>query len=162
MSRNSVKRVLIILGVVTAASIAFIWGVKSWNKKQEIQDVATARDWAGLAPFPHSAHNLQVFRNDTLTWTAYCVKFSAAPQEINAFLARSPGLKAKPGEVFSPKHQYTDAHFSDRDIFKRSAPWFNRTITLHGRRYTTEWQGNYGDIVINDITNTVYIYVYNS
>lgn len=170
------RRLKVLLAI---GGLACIGGFVAWQiKAAQNRDFTTAREMAGLAPYPASARDMRVYCNGHLFWTGYYVRFSASSGEIKAFLAASPSLKEKAPEIFSPKHQYLplpagqnasdlldspNAYFQDYGVVvKASAPWFNRTIKQAGRRYCIQYNDNNGEVVVDDVRHIVYVYVYDS
>ena len=168
ITKNRVFAVLII-GAITVVTVG--WIAAAYRKAETAKELAVTRRWAGLAPLPSGASDVRVVENSTLTWTGYYLRFVATPQQINAFIALSPGLRGKSAEIFSPAHQYLPApdrklDMSDPKVAANSyffeAPWFDRAVRQSGRRYIVSWQGNFGELVVNDANHTVYIYVADS
>ncbi len=170
-AKSSKIAVVIVLMALTAFVAAVIFPPQS-----DARNLAAARKQAGLAPLPPSARDIRTFRNSTLTWTAYHIKFQASPDEINTFLTSSPGLQVRKSERFNRSHPYLPlpagggdytrptppAYFRDAEYVRQSAPWFDRTVTQAGRRYKIEHSEVYGEVVVNDATNTVLIYMADS
>ena len=157
------------MGIIVVGVIG--WGVTAYNKANTAKQIAETRRWAGLAPLPASAADVRVFENPTFTWTGYYLRFRATSGQINAFLAASPGLKGKQPEVFSPKNQYLPmpkqgTDMGDPNVAAHSyffeALWFNRAVRQSGRKYKVNWQGNSGEVAVDDSSHVVYVYVYDS
>src|SRR5207249_7924258 len=68
--------------------------------------IRTAREEGGLGPLPPSATDVRTYGWSNGFASGRYIRFSAPPQEIDAFLAASPGLKGVNPERFSPKHMY--------------------------------------------------------
>lgn len=163
--------VVVILMASTALFAAVLFPPQS-----DARNLAVACKQAGLAPLPPSARDIRTFRNSTLTWTAYHIKFRASPDEINAFLTSSPGLQVRTVKRFNRWHPYLPlpvgggdysrstppAYFHDAGYVRQSAPWFDRTVTQAGRRYEIERGEVYGEVVVNDVTDTVFVYMADS
>jgi hypothetical protein len=116
--------------------------------------IRAAREQGGLAPLPPSATDVHTDGWSTGFSSARYIRFKAKPQEIEAFLATSPGLKGVSPERFSPKHMYLPypkhTPNSDEELeesvrhkyFSLNGPsWYNPTIRVTGCRYAISWHG---------------------
>ena len=101
--------------------------------------------------------------------------FRASPQDIEAFLTGSPSLKGATPEVFSPAHMRLPrpAHGSHESLERAheyydpealQPSWFDTAVRVKGRRYLippdpNRKGHNWGAVIVNDETNTVYVSV---
>ena len=126
-------------------------------------------DGEEFAPLPASATNVKAYR-----WTAgfayeAWVRFTASPDDVEAFLATSPELRGAEPEHFSRDRMLIarppdeDAHADKGDskphVYAPPSPfspsWYVPEIREKGRRYKSP--AGY-TVIVNDATGTVYIY----
>jgi len=126
-----------------------------------------------LADLPVGANDVRIDGSSNLFTSCYRIRFKATPDEIEAFVACSPGLRGIAVEQFTPEHMYlpspdfrngTDA---DGHCYYRTArdyPWFDPTIRVKGRRFEIpqDHNANYGEVLLNAETQTVFIWVAHS
>jgi hypothetical protein len=136
-------------------------------------NVSTPLHWLNLAPeLPASATNIRVKEQDTFTWTEFYVMFHASHQAIHEFLAASPGVETSKAEFFTPSYHLLpmstlggyspDAdYWQDDPYIHTNVPWFDPTLHGNGRRFKIENGNYYGELVVIDDTDTVYLFVYN-
>lgn len=171
---NRLKTAIVGLAAVIGIALAVFQTARVGSAPA--RQVAAARAWAGLAPLPPSATQVRASEEGAFTWTAYYVRFSAPPEDINAFLAASPGLRGERPEIFTARHKLLPGPARGQSLTARqltdgnsyilyglpSPSWFDRTVRTSGRRYNIHHGGNYGEVVVNDASHTVYVYVADS
>ncbi len=130
-----------------------------------------------LAGLPASATNVKAEGWSGIFTGEDYLMFQADPKEINRFIAGSVSLKGQKPQVFSPEKMYVpmdsdgehktgytmegepkhEYFFTD----KYSPKWYDPTIRVRGRKYEipSEKMHNWGSVIVNDQTNTVYIWV---
>jgi hypothetical protein len=138
-----------------------------------------AREQGNLAPLPPSATDLRTDGWSNGFSSARYLRFKAKPQEIEQFLAASPGLKGVRPERFHARHMYLPyPALSSWETGKMEEElkepvrhhyfslhglpeWYNPTIRIKGRRYAIPWhdKGYYGEIVVDDVDHEVFICV---
>jgi len=130
-----------------------------------------------LAELPQSAKNIKAEGwNSIFTGEDYLM-FCATPKDIEKFIAESPSIKDTEPEIFSLDKMYLpyyepndftddadwDAYYKHKYFFthKSQPEWYKIEIRLKGRRYEIPSfeHHNWGSVIINDETNTVYINV---
>jgi len=83
-------------------------GIAAYCKlTEESSIVATALRWSNLAPLPKNATVLSAKREGGWTWRGYRVRFNANQQDIEEWLAKSPGIKTAEVALPSSKTQVT-------------------------------------------------------
>lgn len=130
-----------------------------------------------LAKLPQSATDIKAEGwNSIFTGEDYLM-FCATPEDIEKFIAESPSIKDTKPDIFSSDKMYLpyyepndftddadwDAYFRHKyfQTHKGQPEWYNIEIRLKGRRYEIPSfeHHNWGSVIINDETNTVYINV---
>ena len=117
----------------------------------------TVLTWAKLAPLPESAQNLKVDTRPVISrgrvvpyFYSLCIKFQADPNDINDFIANSPGLdksRCRPLVVL----------LRSDDV----PTWWSTDQTTSGRAYTCIKQKDIdGAIFVYDDSHTVRISLY--
>jgi hypothetical protein len=139
--------------------------------------IHAAREQGTLAPLPPSATGVRTDGWSTGFSSARYIRFKAKPQEIEQFLAASPGLKGVHPERFHARHRYLpypnsgprtkegmDEYLRDKYFSLNGPPWYNPTVRTRGRRYAIPWHGNgyYGEVVVDDVAHVVFIYTSDS
>ena len=91
-------------------------------------------EWGRLAPFPGSAQNLKVSAEGWMFTWAFRVTFTAPPEDIEVWVADSPGLQGQTPE----------------------------NIDSDTRKYVISPGGaaQYAEVVVDDRTNSVQVYAY--
>jgi hypothetical protein len=129
-----------------------------------------------LADLPASASDVKAEGWSSLFSGTDYLMFKAAPKDIEKFITESKSIDASP-KVFNENHQYLPApnnpelrqaidtnEYSQNEYFYRNSDWpewFDPTINKKGRIYEIPGMNghNWGEIIINDETNTLYIWV---
>lgn len=125
-----------------------------------------------LAAIPESATDLRIDGPSNLFSSTYHIRFRASAEDIDEFIRNSPGLNGVLPTRFDANYQHLP-FFKDDEIRKAEHeyfgideryPWFNPTIKTRGRKYKIpqDHDANYGEVIINDETNVVYITVSHS
>lgn len=133
-----------------------------------------------LAALPPSATEIQASGWGGLFTGEDYLMFRATAEDIDKFVASSPSIKDVHPEIFTSEHMhlpYTkkktsppnegpEAYFKHKHFFPGSIcpTWYNPTIRGKGRKYEIPPDPNipghnWGSVIINDETNTVYINV---
>ena len=133
-----------------------------------------------LASLPNSATEIKTNGWHGMFTGSDYLMFEASPAEINAWLSRCESIKGIKPMAFTPKHKYTiyrdekdfkndedyEEYFQHEHFFpfKDWPNWYNPTIETRGRKYEIPGDQkkkghNWGSIIVNDETNTVYIWV---
>jgi hypothetical protein len=185
-SRGLLKgRPFAIAGIITSAIpivligmfiLWFAYRLSSGMKLSARKPEAILKD-GRLAELPVSATDIKAEGwNGIFTGECYLV-FCATPEDIEKFIAESPSIKDTEPEIFSSEKMYLpycepndftydadlEAYFEHKYFFPRKSQpeWYNIAIRLKGRRYEIPAfkHHNWGSVIINDETNTVYINV---
>jgi len=136
-------------------------------------DVRRALRMGRLAKLPRSASQIQAGGSSSRYAATLYVRFVAAPEDIERFVADSAGLKGVVAEQFGPDHMYlpyrmyaslgaeADRHAYFAELDPRY-PWFDPTIRGRGRRYAIppDERGQRGEVVIDDERYVVFIKVW--
>lgn len=130
-----------------------------------------------LAELPESAADIEAEGWDGIFTGEDYLMFRATLEGIEKFIAESPSIKDTEPEIFSSKKMYLpyhepndfadeadwEDHYNHKYFFpqKDQPEWYDITIKLKGRRYKIPAfeHHNWGSVIINDETNTVYINV---
>ena len=130
-----------------------------------------------LAKLPQSAADIKAEGWSGIFTGEDYLMFCATPEDIEKFIAESPSIKDTEPEIFSLDKMYLpyyepndftddkdwETYFRHKYFFRhKSQPqWYNIEIRLKGRRYEIPSfkHHNWGSVIINDETNTVYINV---
>ena len=133
-----------------------------------------------LADLPESATEVKVYGWGGIFTGEDYLMFRATHEDIEKFIAKSPSLKGATPEIFDSEHMhlpyqkeeeyYTDEELENRYKQKYFFPshmdpkWYDLTIKVKGRKYgipgdPNEEGHNWGSVLINDETDTVYISV---
>ncbi len=128
-----------------------------------------------LADLPASARNVKVETSGNMFSRQFWLKFEATPEDIEAFIAASPGLKGIAPEYIGSKQPHAPlvenattngitevAEQETQDFGElKNKPiwWIKKEAGKRQRRFKIPWDKyqNYGEVVIDDETNTVYI-----
>lgn len=130
--------------------------------------------YAQLAPLPESATDVRFYSWSSPFSGEDFVRFTADPNDVERFLANSPALWGQQPERFSetrkrleyPEDSQGNVSFpqdGQHEYFipRRTAPaWFKQVILGPARRYPLQ-PPRYqlpGEVLVDDETNTVYIY----
>jgi len=171
--RRRWKRGLLI-AVVTCVALCVLGGVLlPWWLRQE--NLRVTLRLGRLADLPTGAHDVRIDGSSSLFSSCYYLRFQAPADAIEAFVAASPGLRGLVAEQFTPAHMYLPSENSSTGIRRdghryfhypdaSGCPWFDPTIRVKGRRFEIpqDANANYGEVIINDETQTVYIWVAHS
>lgn len=133
-----------------------------------------------LADLPESATYIKAEGWSAMFTGEDYLMFRAAPEDIEKFIAKSPSLKGATPEIFDSEHmhlpyQKEEEYYTDEELensYKQKyffpshmdPKWYDLTIKVKGRQYEIPGDPNkkghnWGSVLINDETNTVYIYV---
>ncbi len=125
-----------------------------------------------LAAIPDSATDLRIDGTSNLFSSTYYIRFQASAEDIDEFVRHSPGLNGVLPTRFDANHQHLpfpkkgEIGNADHEYFgvDERYPWFNPIINTRGRKYIIpqDQDANYGEVIINDETNVVYITVSHS
>ncbi|MHC4721950.1 MAG: DUF4190 domain-containing protein [Planctomycetota bacterium] len=144
----------------------------SWNALPTVKAKKTLTN-GRLANLPQSVTNLKVGGWAGLFTGEDFIKFRATPEDINKFVAESPSIKEVAPEMFNSENMHlpepdnsqktSDYYTLDHKHYDESnyPSWYRPTMKVKGRRYLIPPDGyhNWGSVIINDETNTVYISV---
>ncbi|GJM25689.1 MAG: hypothetical protein DHS20C16_21040 [Phycisphaerae bacterium] len=165
------RRIVVAAFAVLGLMMVSVFSLILWLERDaaKIQGaLATGR----LADLPVTATNVEVETIGNMFSRQFWLRFEASPEDIEAFISESPGLAGiEPEHIGSQPSETNDRR--DGDATKvadevTSSPigtyhdrleWFDPEIRVRGRRYEIPWDknANYGEVIINDETNTVYI-----
>jgi hypothetical protein len=112
--------------------------------------ITRARELARLAPLPASATDVHaVAFGDQFAPYAY-VRFRAKPEDIEAFLIASPGLRGVTPEQFPLQRPL---------LSYPTVEGFDPPVTIRGRAYDVpqDEQGNWGQVIVDDVDHVVFI-----
>jgi hypothetical protein len=133
-----------------------------------------------LADLPESATDVKAEGWGALFTGSDYLMFRASSEDIEKFLAESPSIKHATPEIFNPEHMYLPnpvdkEYYTDEELenhykheyyfpYNLTPEWYDLTIKVKGRMYEIpgdpDMRGhNWGSVIINDETNTVYINV---
>jgi hypothetical protein len=142
------------------------------NKYNPLARAPKVLSMAKLANLPVSAHNVRVYTPRFLFTGRDYLSFEAVPEDIERFLADSPGLKGLTCHIYSKEKMRLEAlnisrtlNFSKNDDIHeyfdpdRSAPaWYNQEIRGIGRYYNlSERQSGWvGELIVDDEQHIVY------
>ena len=132
-----------------------------------------------LANLPESTTDLKASGWGLLFTGEDYIRFAAMPEDIDKFIAESASIREVTPEILDPNHMYlphTDEaeqkmrmdfeNYIKHEYYNESSnpPWYKPTIKKRGRIYKIpgdpEKGGhNWGSVIVNDETNTVYIWV---
>lgn len=147
--------------------------VRKFNPVTRSREVLVRAD---LAVLPESAREVNVYCIRPFFYERYFLRFEAAPNDIEQFLAESPSLRGIPcrtyssermrlpartqGDLFECFRRDDDVH----DYFDPNWPvpeWYEREIRGEARRYQISGRnGKYsGELIVNDQTHTVFVRV---
>ena len=126
-----------------------------------------------LSALPESANHVREYSWAGIFPGEWFLSFRATDEDIETFIDNSPSLKGQPCHSFSSEKMRI-AHVYD---FKTSPeyqqtghetftpntvpPWYKEEIRGDGRRYEIpkEGQHNWGEVIVDDVNNIVYINV---
>ncbi|AQT67012.1 hypothetical protein STSP2_00150 [Anaerohalosphaera lusitana] len=142
--------------------------------KLQLADVSKMLHAGRLAELPANARNLRADGWDGLFTGEEYLMFNAPADEVDSWLSASPGLK-ETVEHFDAEHMLLPQPDNDRErsqliyeghelyyLFHRMPRWYRPTVRVKGRRYEIEPDEsghNWGTVVVDDETNTVYVKV---
>lgn len=143
-----VRRRYLVLAAV-AAVLVVLTACLLFIRPDPGSDLASTMTRAGLPELPESAENLTVVVDDRSTVNTY-VRFSAKPDEIDAFIDGTASKKAR-------KRPIT---LSSVNWVRRAYPsWWVPEECDQGRVYHLEYRNGGGTVAIDDASHTVYLYV---
>jgi hypothetical protein len=164
-NRRHRRRLILALGTVTLLLVAGVLVLSGPSDATLLQD---ALDAGRLASLPPGAAEIEIAgTRNMFSWTTL-FRFTAPAAEIDAFINGSPSLQAATPMMFdasTPYLPYSRAEPSSRraqhDCFHLDSryPWWDPTIRESGRRYEIrqDAQAHWGEVIVNDATNVVYI-----
>jgi hypothetical protein len=125
-----------------------------------------------LADLPESAVEVKTFSWHGIFAGGRYLMFKAPSDEIDQFISLSPSLKRVDPEIFSADHKYllqlgnpdyNDPTYNNHEYYfsgTMAPKWYDPTIKIKGRLYKVPADNehhNWGEVIINEETNTVYI-----
>lgn len=156
---------LTILVFLIVASYITIVNIPKNPQKEASAILSSGR----LANLPESATNIKVKSWSGLFTGGGFLTFQAKREEIEKFISNSPSIKNVKSENFNKEHMYLSN--PDYDNFDEKheyfckhedwPDWYDPTIKNEGRFYEIpSLEGHdWGSVIVNFETNTVYIYV---
>jgi hypothetical protein len=133
-----------------------------------------------LALLPNSATEIKINGWHGMFTGSDYLMFKASPAEINAWLSQCQSIKEIEPMVFMAEHKYTvyrdekdfkndeehEKYYKQEHFFRGNdwPDWYDPTIETKGRKYEIPGDPknnghNWGSIIVNDETNTVYVWV---
>jgi hypothetical protein len=160
------RRIAFIVAAATFA-LAMIAGVGALLAPQRTSTNARrALELARLADLPDSAVAVQADGTSSMFSAGFFLRFEAAPEDIERFLADSPGLEGIAPELFTADHMYLP-YRSDRSISEQHTyfhtgalpSWFDPTIRGRGRRFVIpqDTAAYHGEVIIDDEAHRVFV-----
>lgn len=153
----------------------------SWGMKLSARKPQAILKAGRLAELPESATDIKAEGwSGIFTGEDYLI-FRATPEDIEKFIANSPSIKDVAPEIFNSGHMYLpqpentdfeneidfENYMKHKYYYRHSGylgppPWYEPTIRANGRMYKipgdpNKRRHNWGSVIINDETNTVYI-----
>lgn len=135
-------------------------------------DLKTTLRLGRLASLPPSATDLRIDGTSNLFSSTYHIRFQANAEDIEKFIRNSPGLNGVLPTRFDANHQHLpyskddEARSVEHEYFgiDERYPWFNPIIKTRGRKYEIpqDHDANYGEVIVDDETNVVFITVSHS
>ncbi|MDP8223199.1 MAG: hypothetical protein P9L99_07565 [Candidatus Lernaella stagnicola] len=107
--------------------------------------IVMAQDFGGLASLPPSARALDGTVVGSMFTHPVFLRFIADPEDIDRWLASSPGLEEKPPDPF-PSH-----------LDYGGPLWAPEEFGTHFRLFHADGNGNGGYVIVNDDTHTVFV-----
>jgi hypothetical protein len=166
--------VILLLPVLGCGGILALLMADSAIRQIPSNVISAVREQGNLAPLPPSATDLKTYGWSSGFSSGRYIRFKAPAQEIEAFLAASPGLKGAKPEHYGPERMYlpypkeqprTDEGYEEyrrHQYFSLNGPeWYNPSIRMKGRLYGIPWHGPgyHGQVVIDDELHVVFVYV---
>ncbi len=141
------------------------------SEKDKLEFVRRVLQKGRLADVPLSAREVKATGWAGLFTGSDYVRFKADGNDIENFISRSPGLNKVSPTMYTKSKSliiepgltgYTKSHSDDELYYfdRRTEPgWFNFKTIRHGKKYAIppEKYHNWGDVIIDHETNTVYI-----
>ena len=152
-------------GIVSAVAAGSVVMLTLWPPS----DVKIVIRELNLAELPASARDVRCYRYVNLFAGAGRLRFHADPKDIDAFIAGSPGIADTEPEIYSPDHMHLplsqdSVQTDDKNEYflPTGLEWFDTTIKVKGRKYEPQRLiSDYrGWVIVNDETNTVYVWVF--
>ncbi|MHC4075230.1 MAG: hypothetical protein ACYSRR_03495 [Planctomycetota bacterium] len=127
-----------------------------------------------LSDLPESATEIKVEGWSSMFAGMDYIKFRATSEDIEKFIKQSPSINNLSPEIFSREHMYLpSSELTDfgENYYKHKyyvlagePPWYEPVIRIKGRMYEIPGDPNmrdhnYGSVIIDDETNTVFITV---
>ncbi len=154
-------------------AILFIgaFSLYSWSNRDAVKirgTLATGR----LADLPESATNVEVTTVGNMFSRQFFLRFDADSNDIETFIAGSPGLKGITPEYLDSQNQYPkptkqrDAlGFEDSEAYLPGTThgtrirWWAPVVRERGRLFEIPWDKNqnYGVVIIDDVSNVVFV-----
>ena len=175
------RRNFAIAGIVisTVVLLFALWNsIPSLKAKKTLLSTQKILSAGRLDSLPVSTTELEVSGWGGFTTGEDYIKFRATPEDINKFITMSQSIKGVTPEIFNSEHMYlpyikdVEKNMDSENYFKHNyyyehqgAPaWYKPTITKNGRMYKIPGDPNmrghnWGSVIVNDETNTVYIWV---
>jgi hypothetical protein len=129
-------------------------------------------EYGRLSKLPKSATDIKGYAWSSPFSGEWFLSFKASPEDIQAFIDASQSIKDLEPQVFNSKRQYLPRpHPLPEDFYLNesgheyfspspSAPsWYDPTLNTKGRKYEVPAVDyhNWGEVIINDETNIVFI-----
>jgi hypothetical protein len=163
MKKN--KKKILIIGIAFVSLVIFVlllftdFSSKSDKIKYLLED-------GRLAPLPENAKNVQIHGWSGLFTGCKYIKFESDKNGIDQFINRSPSLQGVTPAIFNGEHMllpYKKDSYKHEYFMKPSSmpDWYSPTIKKQGRRFRIPAKNshNWGEVIINDENNTVFIQI---
>jgi len=174
MTKQKKLRMLVILISATIFLFIFWNSTPSQTERRKLQKIQKILRNARLADLPESTNDVRISGwNSFFTGESYLM-FHAAPNDIEKFIALSSSLRDVKPKIFNSEHMFlprpaeinteTPLNHEYFLLNRNWPPWYNITIKMKGKRYEIPGDPikkghNWGSVVVNEETNTVYIHV---
>jgi hypothetical protein len=178
MKKN--KKKILIIGIAFVSLVIFVlllftdFSSKSDKIKYLLED-------GRLAPLPENAKNVQIHGWSGLFTGCKYIKFESDKNGIDQFINRSPSLQGVTPAIFNGEHMLlpykkdsegknmnleidlSEDYYKHEYFMKPSSmpDWYSPTIKKQGRRFRIPAKDshNWGEVIINDENNTVFIQI---
>ncbi|HEY3329440.1 MAG TPA: hypothetical protein VGK19_05425 [Capsulimonadaceae bacterium] len=174
MKMPTIEELSTAIGKVIAGTVAvvaiLVLGLWIAFHETDARNIDALTAMAHLEALPESARGVKVHKYSSFTYRAYCLKFSASPDDIDKFLSRSHGVPGGKVEKLTMSHKLlpisSASELSTLNVnfyagtFEDNARWFIPPVITHGRRYelTSTEDMDQGYIIVDDTRHVVYIY----
>jgi len=148
-----------------------IWGgANAFHRSLPIVQVRALLTYAKLAPLPPSATGIKVYSWSSPFSGEDLMRFTASPNDIEQFLAQSPALQGQEPRRYSthmirlalPKDFQSIPDDGNEHFVPHHLPaWYKQEIRGPARKYVVQ-PPRYqypGEVLVDDETNTVYVYL---